>query len=66
MKLTEQKYRAERGDTANTYQSLTVTAEMEGDRRFLTVELDFLGRWRSPSEWAYYFRWAADQVEKLT
>ena len=65
MKLTEQKYRAERGNTSETYQSLTVITEMEGNRRFLTVELDFLGRWRSPAEWADYFRWAADQVEKM-
>ena len=47
MKLTEQKYRAERGNTAETYQSFTATVEMDGSRRYLTVEMDNLTRWRS-------------------
>ena len=65
MKLTEQRYRAERGNTADTYQSFTVTVEMEGNRRYLTVELDNLRRWRSKKEYADYLRWAAEQIEGL-
>ncbi len=65
MILTEQKYRAERGNTAETYQGFTATVEMEGNRRYLTVELDNLSRWRSKEEYADYLRWAADQIERL-
>lgn len=65
MTLTEQRYRAERGNTAETYQSFTVTVEMEGNRRYLTVELDNLTRWRSKSEYADYLRWAAEEIERL-
>lgn len=65
MTLTEQKYRAERGNTAETYQSFTATVEMEGNRRYLTVELDNLTRWRSKTEYADYLRWAAEEIERL-
>ena len=66
MILTEQKYRAERGERADPYQGFTVTVEMENDRRYLMiVELDNLRRWRSAKEYADYLRWAADEIEKL-
>lgn len=65
MKLTEQKYRADRGNTAETYQSFTAKVEMEGNRRYLTVELDNLTRWRSKEEYADYLRWAAEEIERL-
>ncbi len=65
MILTEQKYRAERGDTAETYQGLTATVEIEGNRRYLTVHLDNLSRWRSKQEYADYLRWAAEEIERL-
>ena len=65
MILTEQKYRAERGKRAETYQSFTATVEVERDRRFLVVELDNLTRWRSKTEYADYLRWAANEIEKL-
>jgi hypothetical protein len=65
MILTEQKYRAERGKTAETYQSFTATVELEGNRRHMIVQLDNLTRWRSKAEYADYLRWAADEIEKL-
>lgn len=65
MKLTEQKYRADRGKTVETYQSFTATVEMEGNRRYLTVELDNLTRWRSKEEYADYLRWASEEILKL-
>ena len=65
MILTEQKYRAERGNRAETYQSFTATVEVGIKRGYLTVELDNLTRWRSKAEYADYLRWAADEIEKL-
>jgi hypothetical protein len=65
MILTEQKYRAERGKKADTYQSFTATVEMEGDRNYIRVELDNLTRWRSKKEYAEYLRWAAKEIEGL-
>ena len=65
MILTEQKYRAERGKTAETYQGFTATVEIEGNRRYLTVQLDNLSRWRSKQEYADYLRWAAEEIERL-
>ncbi len=65
MRLTEQKYRAERGKRADTYQSFTATVEVVCDRRFLVVELDNLTRWRSKTEYADYLRWAASEIESL-
>lgn len=65
MILSEQKFRAERGKRADTYQSFTTTVEMENSRRFLTVELDNLTRWRSKTEYADYLRWAENEIEKL-
>jgi hypothetical protein len=65
MILTEQKYRAERGRTAETYQGFTVTMEMEQNRNFITVELDNLTRWRSTNEYADYLRWVADELENI-
>ena len=64
MRLTEQKYRAERGKRIDTYQGFTVTVE-EGERNYLRIELDNLMRWRSVKECADYLRWAADEIEKL-
>ena len=66
MILTEQKYRAERGSRVETYQSFTVTVEMEGDRKFMSGELDNLSRWRSGKEYVDYLRWAAEEIEKLS
>lgn len=65
MILHEQKYRAERGNRLETYQSFTATVESESERNFLTVELDSLNRWRSKEEYADYLRWAASEIEKL-
>ncbi len=65
MILSEQKYRAERVDTAETYQGFTATVEIEGNRRYLTVQLDNLSRWRSKQEYADYLRWAAEEIERL-
>lgn len=65
MILTRKHYRAERGDTAETYQGFYATVEIEEKRRYLTVELDNLNRWRSKEEYADYLRWAADEIEKL-
>ena len=66
MKLIEHKYSADRGNKAETYQSFEVTVEMDGRRRFLTVDLGALSRWRSKEEYADYLRWAADEIEKLS
>jgi len=65
MKLTEQRFTADRGNKAETYQSLAVTVEMSGSRRFLVVSLDNMTRWRSKEEYADYLRWAADEIETL-
>ena len=65
MILTSQQYRAERGNTSETYQAFTATVEVEGNRRYLTVELDNLTRWRSKEEYADYLRWAAAEIERL-
>jgi len=65
MILTEQRYRAERGKKAETYQSFTATVETGGKRNFLRVELDNLTRWRSKEEYADYLRWAAGEIEGL-
>lgn len=65
MLLTEKRYRSERGKKADTYQSFSVTVEMEGTRKYLRVELDNLSRWRSPTEYAEYLRWAANEIEAL-
>lgn len=65
MILTEQKFRAERGRTSETYQSFDATVEMETSRRYLVVELHHLTRWRSKTEYADYLRWAANEIEKL-
>jgi hypothetical protein len=65
MILTEQKYRAERGNRVETYQSFTATVEVEGDRDYIRVELDNLTRWRSKNEYADYLRWAAKEIEGL-
>ena len=65
MKLVEQKYTADRDNTANTYQSFSATMEMSGNRRHIIVEIAFTQRWRSTAEYADYLRWVADEVEKL-
>ena len=65
MILTEQKFRSERGNRAETYQSFTVTVEMEGVRHYLTVEMDNRNGWRSVKEFADYLRWAAGEIETL-
>ena len=66
MILTEQKYRAERGERIDTYQGFTVTVEMEGDRNYLRVELNNLLRWRSKEDYADYLRWASYEILKLS
>jgi hypothetical protein len=65
MILTEKRYRSERGKTVETYQGFSVVVEMEGDRRYIRVELDNLQRWRSPEAYADYLRWAANEIEGL-
>jgi protein tyrosine phosphatase len=65
MILTEKKYRAERGKTAETYQGFTATVEMENNRYFIIVELDNLSRWRSREEWSSYMRWCSEEILKL-
>ena len=65
MILTEKKYRAERGKRAETYQGFSVVMEMEGPRRYITVDLGNTNRWRSTKEYADYLRWAADEIEGL-
>jgi hypothetical protein len=65
MILTEKRFRAERGKSAETYQSFSVTMEMECSRRHITVDLDNMNRWRSTKECADYLRWAADEIEQL-
>ena len=65
MKLTEQKYTAERGKTTETYQSLTATVEMGNNRNYVTLELDFMHRWRSKEELSSYLKWAAEKILKL-
>jgi hypothetical protein len=64
MILCEKKYYAVR-EVPDSYQILTVTVECEAKRRFITVELDNLDRWRSTKEYADYFRWAANEIEKM-
>lgn len=65
MILTEKRFRAERGKSAETYQGFSVVVEMENDRKFLRIELDNTSRWRSQQEYADYLRWAADEIEQL-
>ena len=65
MILTEKRFRAERGKRAETYQGFSVVVEMEGNRKFLRIELDNLTRWRSQHEYADYLRWAAKEIEGL-
>lgn len=65
MILTEQKYTAERGKSAETYQSFTATVEIGNNRQYVTIAPDYLSRWRSKTELADYLRWMASEVEKL-
>ena len=64
MKLTEQKYHADRGDCADEYQDLTVTVEASINRHFIIFKL-METRWRSKEEVASYLRWAAEKIERL-
>lgn len=65
MILSEQKYYAERGKSAETYQSFTATVEITNNRQYVTIAPDYLSRWRSKTELADYLRWMAEEVEKL-
>ena len=65
MILIEQKYTAERGKSAETYQSFTATVEITNNRQYVTIAPDYLSRWRSKTELADYLRWMAAEVEKL-
>ena len=65
MKLTEQKFTAERGNKVDTYQSFTATVETDNNRHYVTLELDNMQRWRSKEGVADYLRWAASEVLKL-
>lgn len=64
MKLTEQRYYASRGNTADDHQTLEVVREVEGKRHYIRFTL-MEQRWRSPEEAAEYLRWAASQIETL-
>ena len=61
----EIKYSAERGKSAETYQSLEATVKMHDNRHYVTVELGCMQRWRSKEELASYLIWCAEQVLKL-
>jgi hypothetical protein len=65
VKLIESLYVAERGDSAETYQSFSVTVEDEQPRKYLKVEINHLNRWRSAKECADYLRWVASELEKM-
>ena len=65
MKELERRYTSDRGKSAETYQSLTVTKETSGRGYVLILELGFMQRWRSVEEAASYLRWAADELETL-
>ena len=65
MTLTEKHYRAERGKSAETYQSFSAIVETEQDRHYIRVIIDNLSRWRTVKEYADYLRWVADEVETL-
>ena len=65
MRQIETKYSAERGKTTETYQSLTATVEMGNNRNYVTLELDFMHRWRSKEELSSYLSWAAEKILTL-
>ena len=65
MILVEKRYRSERGNKAETYQSFTATVEVENGRRYIRVELDNLTRWRSVKEYADYMTWVAKEILTL-
>jgi hypothetical protein len=65
MILTEKKYVAQRGKKAETYQAFSVTMEVEQARKYITVELDHLNRWRSVAEYADYLAWCREEILKL-
>jgi len=64
MKLTQQTYHACNGDSADKYQDLTVTVELNNNRHYILFQL-METRWRSKEEAASYLRWSADQIERL-
>ena len=65
MKLSEQRYHADRGDSPESYQSIDITVEAgENLRGYLKFGL-MEHRWRSKAEAADYLRWAANEIESL-
>lgn len=64
MKLTEQKYHADRGNTANSYRDLDVIVEEDNNRHYIQFRL-MENCWRSKEEAADYLRWAAEEIERL-
>ena len=65
MILTTKQYRAERGKTAETWQSFYVTVEIEQARRYMQIELDHLTRWRSIEEYQNYLAWVIRELDEL-
>lgn len=64
MKLVEKRYTAQRGECADTYQTLEVEQETGAGREYIRFKL-MEQRWRDPKEAAAYLRWAAGQLETL-
>jgi len=64
MTKTEIHYHAQRGDSADNYQSLEVVKEFCPRRNYIKFSL-METRWRSVDEAVSYLRWAADELEEL-
>lgn len=65
MILTTQRYRAERGKNAETWQGFDVTVEIEQARRYMQIELHHLTRWRSVDEYQDYLKWVIRELDGL-
>ena len=66
MILTEKRFIASRGKTAETYQSMAIIREVNNcGRNYLKIEIDNIHRWRTGKEYADYLRWCASQIEEL-
>lgn len=66
MQLTEKRFHADRGKTAETYQSMSIIREVDNcGRNYLKIEIDNCQRWRTGKEYADYLRWCASQLEEL-
>lgn len=64
MQLEKKIYTATRGE-CEEYQTFEATMEMAEGRRYVTLDLGYMMRWRSKAEMADYLRWVADQVETI-